>query len=83
MNRSQALRAAVLEASPAASSDLPPVADRDELLRLLGEAARGGSVSAMRALLLEHRRDGGDVPPGDGLIDELAARRAAERRNTA
>lgn len=55
MNRSAALRAAVLEASPAAPGELPPGADRDELLRLLGEAARGGSVPAIRALLDERR----------------------------
>lgn len=78
MNRSAAIRAAVLEASPSAPGDLPPVADRDELLRLLGEAARGGSVSAMRALLLEHRRANGAAPRRDGMgvIDDLAARRA-------
>ena len=72
MNRSQALRAAVLEASPDAAG--PPLApDHDELLRLLGEAARGGSVSAMRTLLAEYRRSA--VPAGSSVIDELARRR--------
>ena len=78
MNRSQAIRAAVLEASPASPGELPAIAELDELLRLLGEAARGGSVSAMRALLLEHRR-GDTPPPATSLIDELATRRASTR----
>jgi hypothetical protein len=80
MNRSQAVRAAVLEAGPAGGDGLPPAPDRDELLALLGEAARAGSVSAMRALLLEQRRDGGDAP-GDGelsFIEDLAERRGGE-----
>jgi hypothetical protein len=83
MNRSQAIRAAVTEAQPDAPP-LPPAPDRDELLRLLGAAARSGSVPAIRALLDEERRaeGSGDVPRSDRLavlsrIDELAARRRA------
>lgn len=77
MNRSQAIRAAVSEASPSASIDLPPALERDELLRLLGEAARGGSVSAMRRLLEEYRRDSGAPRHRPAFIDELARRRAS------
>ena len=79
MNRSEAVRAAVLEATETDAASAPPAPDADELARLLGEAARGGSVSAMRALLLEHRRNGAAPPPADelGPIDQLAARRTA------
>jgi hypothetical protein len=69
--RTAALRVAIREASPTAA---PSVADRRELLRLLTERARDGSVAAMKALLEELRRDGatgGAASP----IDELAARR--------
>jgi len=83
LNRSQAIRAAVVEASPDAPP-LPLAPDRDELLRLLGAAARSGSVPAIRALLDEGRRAEGadDVPRAHRLavlsrIDELAARRRA------
>jgi hypothetical protein len=49
------------------------VATRDELLELLWAAAREGSVSAMRALLEELRRD--PAATGSTVIDELARRR--------
>lgn len=78
MNRTQAIKSAVLEASmdPATRAAVP---DRDELLRLLGESARSGSVTAMKALLDERRRDGDDSEsaPARSVIDELAARRTA------
>jgi hypothetical protein len=74
MNRSAAVRAAVLEAS-LVPVGLPPVPDRDELLALLGEAARGGSVSAMRTLLAE--RYAGVTEAPRSVIDELASRRAS------
>jgi hypothetical protein len=78
LNRSQMIKAAVLEASMDAK-DLDAVPDRDELLRLLGESARSGSVTAMKALLDERRRDGDDAeaPLVRSAIDELAARRAS------
>lgn len=84
LNRSRMLKAAVLEASmaPAEQSHVP---DRDELLRLLGESARSGSVTAMRTLLEELRRDGihAEAPPvGLSVIDQLArARRSPEDRH--
>ena len=86
LNRSAAVRAAVVEASPEAPP-LPPPPDRDELLRLLGAAARGGSVAAIRLLLAELRRDrdaaAGSDPDGLDFIDQLAARRASSKRPAA
>jgi hypothetical protein len=81
LNRSQAIRAAVVEAQPDALP-LPPAPDRDELLRLLGAAARSGSVPAIRALLDESRRaeGGGAAPRRRSRIDELARRRASSER---
>ncbi len=70
--RTAALRVAIRETSP--TGPAASVADRRELLRLLTERARDGSVAAMKALLEELRRDGatgGAASP----IDELAARR--------
>ncbi len=82
MNRSEAIRAAVVEASPdPLAENLPPAPGRDELLRLLGEAARGGSVRAICLLLEELHRGSGDDDPldldGDSLswVDALAAER--------
>lgn len=57
---------------------LPEPPDRDEVLRLLGVAARSGSVTAMKALLDEYRRDGDDTETKPtSVIDELAQRRTA------
>jgi hypothetical protein len=78
-NRSAAIRAALVGAST--PKDAPSVPDEHEVLVLLGEAARGGNVSAMRTLWMYHRERGRGVhhgAPGDGLwtkVDELAARR--------
>ena len=57
----------------AAANGIEPTGDRAEVLALLMVSAKLGSVSAMRILLEELRRDG-EVPPTD-FIDELARRR--------
>ncbi len=78
-DRSEALRVAALEATltPTERQTAP---DRDELLRLLGTAARGGSVTAMRTLLDELREPpGGGDNPSEAFIERLA-RDARERR---
>jgi hypothetical protein len=50
------------------------VADRDEILSLLSDAARKGHVGAMRLLLEEHRR--ADEPTeAPSVIDELSKKR--------
>jgi hypothetical protein len=55
------------------------VADREELLVLLSEAARKGRVGAMRILLTELQRDTGSEPappePFSSVIDEITKRR--------
>lgn len=79
-SRSDVIRSLVMEASmtPEERSSVP---DERELLLLLGEKARAGNVTAMKALLEEHRRDGGDEPPSEfdeldgSIIDQLAKRR--------
>jgi hypothetical protein len=48
---------------------------REELVQMLWAAARKGSVSAMRALLEELRREPADQPEESGIIDELAKKR--------
>ena len=73
-NRSQAVRSAVLAAS--LPNDVPPVPDRDELLRLLGELARMGSLPAIRLLLAEYRREPSPPPMPDPLAQLLERRRA-------
>jgi hypothetical protein len=50
--RSAAIKAAIVEATLPDQAD--PVPDRDEVLTLLGEAARSGSVATMRELLAHH-----------------------------
>ena len=74
---------------------LPPPPDRDELLRLLGAAARSGSVAAIRALLgvydreraeAEARAAADDDPLGldddpFAEFDALARDRIAPRRS--
>jgi hypothetical protein len=74
---SEAVRFAVTEASFPEGG----VPTREELLRLLGMAARAGSVSAIRLLLEEYRRD--ERPKLGGtlrVVDELAKRRLADPR---
>ena len=75
-NRSKAIQAAILNAIEHEADDIP---DEQEVLRLLGESARGGNVSAMKELRAYHRERDGDQTEADPLssIDELAARRAA------
>jgi hypothetical protein len=54
------------------------IADRDELLVLLSEAARKGRVGAMKILLIELRRDQAQTPhepPKLSILDELRAER--------
>ena len=76
-DRSHGVRIAILEAVMDAD-ERKTVPDRGELLDLLGSSAREGSVTAMKALLEEHRRDGNDdQKPAPSAIDQLAARRAA------
>jgi hypothetical protein len=57
------------------------IPDRDELLELLGESARGGSVTAARTLLDELRRHEGEPEP-DNAITRLIAQRKARLRAT-
>jgi hypothetical protein len=79
-NRSAAIRSAVLAAS--LPEGTPPVPDRDECRRLLGELARQGSLPAIRALLLEYRRDPAARSPDDfDELDRLIARRRERRAN--
>jgi hypothetical protein len=70
-NRSAAIKAAVMRASMEAG-ELPEVASRDEVLRLLGVRAREGHIGACKVLLEELRRDAA-APRGVSLRDELAA----------
>jgi hypothetical protein len=77
-NRTQALRAAIVEATLPKGAEAVP--DEHEVLVLLGEAARSGSVPAMRALLAHHRSTDPPVdeltaPDGLAALDELAERR--------
>ena len=74
VTRSELLRTLVLEATVPAAA--PSVPDADELLRLLGAAARMGNVPAMRELLAHHRRAPA-APSPLGVVDELAERRGA------
>ena len=72
-SRSLAIRAAILEATMPA--DAAPVPSAQEVLELLGEAARAGSVAAMKELRQYHeeRRTRDDDPFAE--FDELARRR--------
>jgi Arc/MetJ-type ribon-helix-helix transcriptional regulator len=79
-NRSEAARMALLEATfTAQERDTPPT--RDELLRLLGMAARGGSTTAAKMLLDEYGRDDPYAKRQPSKIDQLAARRRERRRH--
>jgi predicted transcriptional regulator len=78
MNRSKAIQAALVEATvPEEASAVP---SEQELLHLLGEAARAGNVAAMkelRAYHREHERDETETPKKGSVeaLDELASRR--------
>ncbi len=70
-----AIKAAIVEASmrTGGGSSVP---DQREVLELLSEAARAGSVSAMKELLAYHReRRQGRGPDAVDELDELAERR--------
>jgi hypothetical protein len=75
MPRSRLLRMLVMEATLA--DDAPAIPDEDELLRLLGVAARMGNVPACRELLAYYRRQAGPQSRREALtaVDELAERR--------
>jgi predicted transcriptional regulator len=70
---SEAIRSAVLQATVPERG----IPSEQEVLELLGEAARAGNVAAMRELRTYHREQ--DVVGADPLaeFDELATRRAA------
>jgi hypothetical protein len=72
--RSAAIKAAILEATtPEHATGVP---DEQEVLVLLGQAARGGNVAAMRELLAYHRER--KRPTDNGVfagVDDLATRR--------
>ena len=70
---SGAVRSAVLEATRAERG----IPSKEELLLLLSEAARTGSVPAMKELLRHHQHQGPGRKRRDPLdrFDELAARR--------
>lgn len=57
--------------------EVSEVADREEILRLLTEAARGGSVSAMRALLETTDRPEEDGSDGFAELDNVTPIRKA------
>lgn len=79
-DRSEAVRVVVREAAMTPEERLT-VPDTDELLVLLGQSARDGSVTAMKALLDEHRRAETSEDAGDPFAafdqprDDLAERR--------
>ncbi len=73
-SRTAAIKRAILEATTPAGTQ--PVPDKHEVLLLLSEAARGGSVAAMRELLAYHReRRQGGRPDAVDALDQLAERR--------
>lgn len=76
LSRSATLRALVLEAT--VPEDAPGVPTEDEVLELLGAAARAGSVSAMQELRTHHRERRAARSDANPLaeFDELAERRA-------
>jgi hypothetical protein len=53
------------------------IADRDELLRILTDAARDGSVSAAKTLLEELRRDDTEEPSDFDALDNVRPIRAS------
>jgi hypothetical protein len=80
MNRSKAIQAALVEATM--PEDASAVPSEQEVLHLLGEAARAGNVAAMKELRAYHRKHERDETekPKKGSLDEvlggLANRRA-------
>jgi len=56
------------------------VPTEDELLRLLGKAARAGSVPAIRELLAPYREQEDAEDDGLSVVGELAERRGARAR---
>ena len=74
VSRSAAIKAAIVEAT--VPEHATAIADEHEVLVLLTEAARGGSVSAMKVLLAHHRLPRpAAVDPLWRELDELARRR--------
>jgi predicted transcriptional regulator len=74
VSRSAVIKAAILEAT--VPKYATAIADEQEVLVLLTEAARGGSVSAMKALLAYHHLpQPAAVDPIFAELDELAQRR--------
>jgi hypothetical protein len=60
------------------ASPVADIADRDELLVLLSEAARKGRVGAMKILLIELRRDQATTPqepPSLSIVEALVGKR--------
>ena len=74
VSRSAVIKRAIVEV--AVPEHATAIADEHEVLVLLTEAARGGSVSAMKVLLAHHRLPRpAVVDPIFRELDELAARR--------
>jgi hypothetical protein len=67
-NRTRAIQAAILKASDTPQSNDVP--DEAEVLRLLGEAARSGNVSAMKELRVYHREQA-EPDEGTDFISQL------------
>ena len=61
------------------AAELPEPPDRDFLLRALGVQAREGNVAAIKLLLEEYRREGSEKKSEPSIVDQLAARRYAQR----
>ncbi len=79
VSRSAAIKAAIVEAT--VPEHATAVADEHEMLVLLSEAARGGSVSAMKVLLAHHRLPRpAAVDPIFQELEELADRRVGSPR---
>ena len=78
VSRSAAIKAAIVEAT--VPEHTTAIADEHEVLVLLSEAARGGSVSAMKALLTYHRGRASRQEPVRDVFDELDE--LARRRGT-
>ncbi len=75
MSRSATLRELVLAAT--LPEDAPTLPDEQEVLELLGAAARMGSVPAMRELMAHHReRKVSGIPSPLAAVDELASKRS-------
>jgi len=80
--RRQLERLATGEARPLPDATLPDPPGEEELLRILGEIARSGSVAAARLLLERLDRNNAASRPDESsgsVIADLAKRRAAHR----